>query len=316
MAEQPISAHDKLIKKLLESPERAAVVLQENLPQRVRDRLTEDLPEPQPGSYVDPNLAETYSDRLFKAWLRDGSPVFLYVLVEHKSRPEPRTPLQLIGYMQRIWLQYVEQKEDGQAERARNLPPIVPLVIYNGKPKWSVPLSLLDCIKADEELRELQGQFGYQVRHLKPGESGESYSQDPAVRSVFRAMAWAYLERLDREQLERLLKDLPPGHPLEKPLLVYLIHVHGKTIEQSDLNQAARQNRSEEQAEELTMTVVEEWKQEAKASDLLRLIELRFGTEAKKPYVERIEQASLDQIEQWFDRAANANRIEDVFVDD
>ncbi|MCG5531755.1 hypothetical protein LRD18_13005, partial [Halorhodospira halochloris] len=91
---------------------------------------------------------------------------------------------------------------------------------------------------------------------------------------------------------------------------------HGDIIEQSDLNYAARQNRSEEQAEELTMTIVEEWQQERAVSDLLRLIELRFGNEAKKHYVERIEQASLDQIEQWFDRAANATRIEDVFAED
>ncbi len=272
-----MSAHDSLIKKLLESPERAAVVLRENLPEIVRNRLTDDLPELQPGSYVDPNLKETYSDRLFKAWLCDGSPVFLYVLIEHKSKPEPRTPLQLLGYMQRIWLHYVEEKKEGQAERARNLPPIVPLVIYNGEPEWSVPLSLLDCIQGDDGLLELQSHFGYQVRHLRPDESDESYSQDPAVRSVFRAMAWAYLQRLSREELERLLQDLPPGHPLEKPLLVYLIQVHGDIIEQSDLNQAVRQNRSEQQAEELTMTVVEEWKQERAVSDLLKVIERRFG---------------------------------------
>ncbi|WP_420797867.1 Rpn family recombination-promoting nuclease/putative transposase, partial [Halorhodospira halochloris] len=45
----------------------------------VQKRLTDDLPEPLPGSYVDDNLRNTYSDRLFKAWLLDGSPVFIYV---------------------------------------------------------------------------------------------------------------------------------------------------------------------------------------------------------------------------------------------
>ncbi|MCG5531791.1 Rpn family recombination-promoting nuclease/putative transposase, partial [Halorhodospira halochloris] len=145
--------------------------------------------------------------------------------IEHKSEPEPKTPLQLLGYMQRIWLRDVEDTREGQAERARNLPPIIPLVIYNGSPEWKVPLSLLDCIKADDQILELQSNFGYQLRHLRPSESDESYSQDPEVRSVFRALAWAYLKSLSRDELERLLQDLPAGHPLEKPLLVYLVKV-------------------------------------------------------------------------------------------
>ncbi|MCG5531798.1 Rpn family recombination-promoting nuclease/putative transposase, partial [Halorhodospira halochloris] len=79
MAEHPATPHDSLIQKLLESPQRASVVLQENMPKVVQERLTDDLPEPLPGSYVDDNLRNTYSDRLFKAWLLDGSPVFIYV---------------------------------------------------------------------------------------------------------------------------------------------------------------------------------------------------------------------------------------------
>ncbi|MCG5531685.1 Rpn family recombination-promoting nuclease/putative transposase, partial [Halorhodospira halochloris] len=285
-----------------------------------RERLADDLPEPLPGSFVEPSLRKTYSDRLFRAWLQDGCPVFIYVLIEHKSDPEPKTPLQLLGYMQRIWLRYVEDKREGQAELARNLPPIIPLVIYNGSREWNMPLSLLDCIKADEQIRQLQSHFGYQLRHLRADEADESYSQDPQVRSVFRAMAWAYLKSLSRDQLEKLLEDLPSGHPLEKPLLVYLIQVHGNTIEQSDLNYAVTQNRSGERAEELTMAVAEEWRQEgrleSKASDLLRLIERKFGSQAKRLYKERVEKASLEQLDHWFDRAIDAARVENVFAED
>ncbi|MCG5531799.1 Rpn family recombination-promoting nuclease/putative transposase, partial [Halorhodospira halochloris] len=129
-----------------------------------------------------------HSDRLFVAQMRDGRPVFLYVLIEHKSAPDPGTPVQLLGYLQRIWRRYAEQSAEGRAARYRRLPPIIPLVIYNGKPAWSVPLSLFDCIDADEQLLEIQRDFGYQVRHLKPGEPGESYSQDPVIRAVFRAL--------------------------------------------------------------------------------------------------------------------------------
>lgn len=329
MADYPANPHDGLVKALLESPERAAIVLRENLPAQVTDKLAEDAPEHLPGSYVDPNLQETHSDRLFQARLHDGRTLYIYVLIEHKSEPDVGTPVQLLGYLQRIWQRYAEQSSQGRAERYRKLPPIVPLVIYNGKPEWSVPLSLLDCVDADDELRELQREFGYQLRHLRPDEQDESYSQDPVVRTVLRALAWAYFDELDKDSLVRLLSDLPPGHPLEKPLLVYIAKVYG-SIGEGDVRYALEHTRPE-RAEELVMTVAEQWikqgeeigvkkgrqegRQEGEAVTLLRLIERKFGTEAKEACQERVKKASLEKVEQWFDRAIEAERVEEVFAD-
>ncbi|MCG5539375.1 Rpn family recombination-promoting nuclease/putative transposase [Halorhodospira sp. 9622] len=326
MAEHPNNAHDALLKATLEAPERAAVVLRESLPDQVRERLTDDLPKPLPGSYVDPSLGETHSDRLFEAQMRDGRPIFLYVLIEHKSQPDVATPVQLLGYLQRIWQRYAEQSTEGRAGRYRSLPPIIPLVIYNGKPAWSVPLSLFDCIDADEELLELQRDFGYQVRHLKPGEPRESYSQDPAIRAVFRALAWAFVENLDQDDLIELLRDLPPGHPLEKPLLVYIARVYG-SIQERDVRRAVEQTRPD-RAEELVMTVADEWikqgekrgekrgSQQTAAKTLLRLIERKFGPEAKEASRPRVERAAVGELEMWFDRAIDAECVEDVFSTD
>jgi len=325
MAEYLNTPHDALVKALLETPERAAVVLRENLPEQVQERLTDDLPEPLPGSYIDPNLQETHSDRLFQARTREGRPVFLYVLIEHKSEPDAGTPVQMLGYLQRIWQRYAEQSRQGRRARYRQLPPIIPLVLYNGQPVWSVPLSLLACIDADDELLELQRDFGYQVRHLRPDEPDASYSQDPVVRAVFRALAWAFVEDLGRADLVRLLQDLPPGHPLERPLLVYIARVYG-SIEEADVRQAVEQTRPE-QAEALVMTVAEQWvqrgrkegrqegRQEGEALTLLRLIERKFGAEAKEAYRERLEQASGKELARWTDRILEAERIEDLFAD-
>ena len=321
MTEQPTNPHDTLVKKLLESPERAAVVLRENLPATVRDRLSDDLPEPLPGSYIDPHLQETHSDRLFQAHLHDGRPVFIYVLVEHKSESDPGTPVQLLGYMQRIWLRYAEQSGQGRSERYRNLPPIVPLVLYNGQPAWSVPLSLLDCIDADDELLALQRDFGYSVRHLRPEESVGSYSEDPIVRTVFSALARAYVRDLGRDDLIELLQGLPSGHPLERPLLVYIAAAYG-SINKEDVEQAIERARPE-RAEELVMTVAEQWiqqgkdegRQEGEALTLLRLIERKFGVDAKEAYRERVQQASDATLARWTDRILEAKQVEDLFTD-
>ena len=103
-------------------------------------------PEPLAGSFIDPELRESFSDRLFQAALKDGRTVYLYVLIEHKSEPDPGTPVQLVGYMQRIWQRYAEQDSPNRAWRYRHLPPIIPLVLYNGRLEWTVPLSLMACM--------------------------------------------------------------------------------------------------------------------------------------------------------------------------
>lgn len=76
-------------------------------------------------------------------------------------------------------------------------------MIYNGRPEWSAPLSLLACIDADVELLALQRDFGYQVRHLRPDVRDDEFSEDPVVRSVLRALAWAYARNLNWEDLGR-----------------------------------------------------------------------------------------------------------------
>ncbi|HKL78306.1 MAG TPA: Rpn family recombination-promoting nuclease/putative transposase, partial [Gammaproteobacteria bacterium] len=76
MAHDPTNPHDALIKALLDAPERAGVFLQENLPGVLRERMTEDPPRHLPGSFIDPAMTETHSDRLFEVSLRDGRTAF------------------------------------------------------------------------------------------------------------------------------------------------------------------------------------------------------------------------------------------------
>ncbi len=319
MTDHPTTPHDALVKKLLEAPERVGVVLRESLPAAVRGKLADADPEPLPGSYIDSRLKEQRSDRLFRARLRDGRTIYLYVLIEHKSEPDPATPVQLLGYLQRIWRRYAEQSRDGRAHRYRHLPPILPLVIYNGRPEWSAPLSLLACIDADDELLALQRDFGYQVRHLRPDECDEQYSEDPVVRSVLRALAWAYARNLNWEDLVRLLRDLPPGHPMEKPLLVYIASVY-REIEKADVRRALEETRPDN-AEELTMTVAEEWiqqgerrgEQKGEAKVLLWLLEDKFGATAAQRYRRQVKQADEAAIKQWSSRILRAGTVEEVF---
>lgn len=72
------------------------------------------------------------------------------------------------------------------------------------------------------------------------------------------------------------------------------------------------------------MTVADEWvergkkegRQEGEINTLLRQIERKFGSEAKKAYQDRIEKASLGELDRWLDRFATADSVEQIFGDE
>ena len=82
-------------------------------------------------TYVDKKLRKHYSDLVFSVRLVDYENQFarIYLLFEHKSSPDPLTGVQVLKYMALQWLELQDQHMlvDGK------LPPIIPIVIYQGQ---------------------------------------------------------------------------------------------------------------------------------------------------------------------------------------
>ncbi len=133
--------HDALFRTQVSDPGRAAALLRDHLPERIVGLLVET-----PLRLVDGSLRESRSDRLFEVELASGDPGLVHVLAEHGNRPDSGLPLQLAGYMVRIWTRYAR----GQTERLRALPPIIPLVLYHGEPRWTVSDGLAGMIASED----------------------------------------------------------------------------------------------------------------------------------------------------------------------
>ena len=200
----PASLHDALLRAILENPDRAAALVYGCLPERVRGRLADVPPELVDGSFVDEHLRASQSDRLFRVSLKSGRPAFIHPLLEHKSSPDPGTPLQILGYMVRIWRRYA----GGRADRLRALPPIIPVVLFHGRRKWSVPLSVPDSIDADEALRPFVRSMRYVLHDLGRTDL-ERLSGDGAVRAGLSALAASSWPDMTQEALVRILSGLP-----------------------------------------------------------------------------------------------------------
>ena len=314
--------HDKFLKALMDQPGVAGAFLRERLPKVIAELLAPGEPELVDGSFVDPELRASQTDRLYRVRSRTGRPAFIYCLVEHKSAPARRIALQLLVYLTRIWAGL----DDGESL----LPPIVPLVLYHGETEWRVPRFFANLLDAEDSMRPFLLDFPYVLVDLGAIPDAE-LSSHRTLRAGLAGLKYALRQGQQLEALEaifRLLKDLSPE--FRRTEFIYMIATY-RWIDRADLRRALRKAMPEREDEMLSIAAQEwkeEWKAEGRAEGkaegkaegriegraqaLLRILSRRFG-EVPPERQREIEMADLATLDAWIDRAIDASSLHAVF---
>src|SRR4029079_18401522 len=117
------------------------------LPREWTERMDFGTLEPVEASRVGQDLSERRGDGIWRVrWdapepEKEGSWFYFYLLVEFQSAPDPAMAVRLNSYVSRLLEEWVRQP---RLVRARRLPPVVPLVLYDGTRPWRAPLDLAD----------------------------------------------------------------------------------------------------------------------------------------------------------------------------
>jgi hypothetical protein len=156
--------HDKLFRETYSDKENARSVLSQGLPAQVLKLVDLSTLEIKKDSFIEKDLADYYSDMLYKVNLTDGSPGFIYVLFEHKSYYDRFVHLQLLEYMVRIWRLHIKQHE----ERPVRLPIVIPLLICHAGKEWPEGAVRLTSLLSGpvEELAGYIPDFGFELYDL------------------------------------------------------------------------------------------------------------------------------------------------------
>lgn len=83
-----------------------------------------------------------------------GGDVYVFLLVEHQSRPDGRMPLRLLTYAVLAWDR--EHKEWQQLPSPRppfKVTPIIPIVFHTGPTRWTANRTMADLFAGPEELQ-------------------------------------------------------------------------------------------------------------------------------------------------------------------
>jgi predicted transposase YdaD len=122
--------HDELFKKTFGEIRHARALLQRILPAAIVPLFDWGTLAEADSSFITRELRKRQSDLLFTVRLRESGAV-VFILLEHQSGVDFGMPLRMARYMVQIW-----ERRRRKHPNARRLPPIVPVVVHNGRWGW------------------------------------------------------------------------------------------------------------------------------------------------------------------------------------
>lgn len=129
-------------KRLFSHPEMVADLIRGYLDPRLAKAYDLESLERCNGSYVSPDLRERRSDVVWRMRSKHGW-TYVYLLLEFQTTVDTYMAVRMLGYIALLWQDLIRQK---QLDHAGLLPPVLPVVLYNGDRPWTSPLSLRPLI--------------------------------------------------------------------------------------------------------------------------------------------------------------------------
>ena len=109
-------------------------------------------------------------------------PMYLISLIEHKSDVDYNVIMQLLQYMTCIWHDYEVTMKNNNLGNAKSkdflYPPILPIVYYEGKRRWSAPMSLGKRIFMSDVFSAYVPDFTYKLINLHEYTNDELLSHE------------------------------------------------------------------------------------------------------------------------------------------
>ena len=91
---------------------------------------------------------------MWRVGFRDDRRLYLVLLLEFQATVDPAMALRMLTYSA---LLYQRLDADGVLREHGALPPVLPVVFYNGRPRWTAPVEMRDLIaEVSEELAPYQ----------------------------------------------------------------------------------------------------------------------------------------------------------------
>lgn len=158
-------------------------------------------------AFISQEYKASFGDLIYKIKWR-GEELYLIVLLEFKSAPEPFVVLQVLGYLVDFYRALVASEN-----KARKLPPVFAILLYNGEQTWNAPTDIAELIQGNEALGEYGLRFKYYPIIENVYDKEALLKIGNIVSTLFLAEAH-YDIALLKEELLKLFEKSPNKHAI------------------------------------------------------------------------------------------------------
>ena len=319
--------HDSSYKFLFSNPEFVRDLIMGFIPDDWLHSLDYATLEKVPGSYITDDFKQREDDIVWRVKV-GGEWVYLYLLMEFQSSVDKYMALRMMVY---VGLLYQDLIKRGEMLVDGRLPPILPIVLYNGSQRWSAATDIAELIPA---VPGLVSEFKPSLKYLLIDENAYSTSELSSLRNlvaaVFRfeqAQSPTSIEDIinlliewlaDRPDLKRMFALWIRATLMRKPnysiLLPQIDDLQEIKVMLADRLEEWAHGYMAEGELKGKLEGLQEGKQQGEMLALQRLLAKRFGVIPVET-VALLSHASLEDIERWFDRAIDAKELSAVFND-
>ncbi|MGD0960913.1 MAG: Rpn family recombination-promoting nuclease/putative transposase [Methylomonas sp.] len=142
--------HDGGYKALFSNPELVRDLILGFIPDGWPHSLDYSTLEAVNASFVTEDFAQRHEDIIWRVKV-GGKWLYLYLLIEFQSGVDQYMVLRMMVYIGLLYQALIKQ---GEVLAGGRLPPILPIVLYNGKRNWTAPLDVNELIEAAPGLME------------------------------------------------------------------------------------------------------------------------------------------------------------------
>ncbi|MFB9242753.1 Rpn family recombination-promoting nuclease/putative transposase [Massilia antarctica] len=317
-------AHPELVRELI--TDFTSVKLLDEIPLSAFERVNP--------AYVSEHPSARQDDIVWRVRIGDEF-LYVYILLECQSNVDRWMALRMQTY---IGLLYQDLVKGHELSPGLLLPPVLPLVFYNGVPRWSASLELAGLLmQAPAELAALQPSQRY-VLIDQQRLNGTALEANAGLLALLFRLELSLVPDVLQNVLPALttwLKETPQAN-LRRSVQVWINALLERGASKEDLfmvdsveedgDMGGKLASWAEQLKEIGFqegfALAEKAKEDGKAEGqvialrgmLGSLLRNRFG-QLPAAAMQRIAQASQAELEQWFERILNAPSMQAVFDD-
>lgn len=153
-------SHDRGYKYLFSHKELVQELIEGFAPADLVTNLDFNSLKKENGSFITPAMKKRDSDVVWSVKLKHSEQtIFLYLLLEFQSEVDLSMPVRILQYVAAL---YDDLNKQQRLSIKTGLPPVFPVVLYNGRPKWTAKHDMAELYKnLPEYLKPYQPQLRY-----------------------------------------------------------------------------------------------------------------------------------------------------------